>query len=67
MVGVLESKGSTFGNNQDLKVLIPIQVARGIFTEPNINYTISIMVKETELLNAAQDEAISYFSKHQKD
>ena len=61
VVGVLESKGSTFGNNQDLKVLIPIQVARGIFTEPNINYTISIMVKETELLNAAQDEAIVTF------
>jgi putative ABC transport system permease protein len=61
VVGVLESKGSTFGNNQDLKVLIPIQVARSIFTEPNINYTISIMVKETELLNAAQDEAIVTF------
>jgi len=61
VVGVLESKGSTFGNNQDLRVLIPIQVARGIFTEPNINYTISIMVKETELLNAAQDEAIVTF------
>ena len=61
VVGVLESKGSTFGNNQDLRILIPIQVARGIFTEPNINYTISIMVKETELLNAAQDEAIVTF------
>ena len=61
VVGVLESKGSTFGNNQDLRILIPIQVARGIFTEPNINYTISIMVKEKELLNAAQDEAIVTF------
>ena len=61
VVGVLESKGSTFGNNQDLKVLIPIQVARSIFTEPNINYTISIMVKDKELLNAAQDEAIVTF------
>jgi len=61
VVGVLESKGSTFGNNQDLRILIPIQVARGIFTEPNINYTISIMVKDKELLNAAQDEAIVTF------
>ena len=61
VVGVLETKGSTFGNNQDLRILIPIQVARGIFTEPNINYTISIMVKEKELLNAAQDEAIITF------
>lgn len=61
VVGVLESKGSTFGNNQDLKVLIPIQVARGIFTQPNINYTISIKVDDTEILNTAQDEAIITF------
>ena len=61
MIGVLESKGATFGNNQDLRVLIPIQVARGIFTAPNINYTISIMVKNTEMLNAAQDEAVVIF------
>ena len=61
VIGVLESKGATFGNNQDLRVLIPIQVARGIFTAPNINYTISIMVKNTEMLNAAQDEAVVIF------
>ena len=61
VIGVLESKGATFGNNQDLRVLIPIQVARGIFTAPNINYTISIMVKNTEMLNAAQYEAVVIF------
>jgi putative ABC transport system permease protein len=61
VIGVLESKGATFGNNQDLRVLIPIQVARGIFTAPNINYTISIMVKNTEMLNVAQDEAVITF------
>ena len=61
IVGLLESKGSTFGNNQDLKVLIPIQVARSIYTQPRINYTISIMVKDKALLNSAQDEAIITF------
>ncbi|WP_114490560.1 ABC transporter permease [Candidatus Ulvibacter alkanivorans] len=61
IIGVLESKGSTFGNNQDLKVLIPIQVARGIYTQPNINYSISIKVEDKELLQAAQDEAIITF------
>ena len=61
VIGVLESKGSTFGNNQDLKVLIPIQVARGIYTQPNINYTISIKVENTEILDTAQDEAIITF------
>jgi putative ABC transport system permease protein len=61
VIGVLESKGSTFGNNQDLKVLIPIQVARGIFTEPNINYTISVKVDDKEMMEAAEDEAIITF------
>lgn len=61
VVGVLESKGSTFGNKQDLKVLIPIQVARGIFTQPNINYTISIMVDDKAMMQGAQDEAIITF------
>lgn len=61
VIGILKSKGSTFGNNQDLKVLIPIQVARGIYTQPNINYTISIKVDNKEMLESAQDEAIITF------
>jgi len=61
IVGVLESKGATFGNNQDLKVLVPIQVARSIFTDPNINYTISIMVSDKEMMQGAQDAAIVTF------
>ena len=61
VIGILKSKGSTFGNNQDLKVLIPIQVARSIFTQPNINYTISVMVEDKEMMAGAQDEAIVTF------
>jgi putative ABC transport system permease protein len=61
VVGVLESKGATFGNNQDLKVLIPIQVARGIFTQPNINYTISVKVEDKAMMQGAQDAAMVTF------
>ncbi|CAM3487374.1 ABC transporter permease [Aequorivita lipolytica] len=61
IVGLLESKGSSFGNNQDLKVLIPVQVARGIFTQPNINYNISVKVDDKQMMEAAQDEAIITF------
>ncbi len=61
VIGLLESKGSTFGNNQDLKVLIPIQVARGIYTAPNINYNISVKVADKQMMEAAQDEAIITF------
>lgn len=61
VIGILKSKGSTFGNNQDLKMIIPIQVARGIYTQPNINYSISIKVDDKQMMEAAQDEAIITF------
>lgn len=61
VIGVLEEKGSTFGNNQDLRVLVPIQIARGIFTEPNINYNISVKIDNTDLMDSAQEEAIITF------
>ena len=59
VIGVLKEKGSTFGNSQDLRVLIPIQVARSLFTAPNINYTMSVMVTKEALLNEAVDNANS--------
>ena len=45
VIGILESKGSTFGNNQDLRVLIPIEIARSIFTQAHIHYNLSVMVE----------------------
>jgi putative ABC transport system permease protein len=57
VIGVLKEKGSTFGNSQDLRVLIPIQVARSLFTAPNINYSMSVMVAKETLLNEAVDNA----------
>ncbi len=59
VIGVLKEKGSTFGNSQDLRVLIPIQVARSLFTAPNINYSISIMVAKKDFLDEAIDNANS--------
>lgn len=59
VIGVLKEKGSTFGNSQDLRVLIPIQVARSLFTAPKINYTVSTMINRNELLEQAVDNATS--------
>jgi len=59
VIGVLKEKGSTFGNSQDLRVLIPIQVARSLFTAPKINYTMSVMVTRKEMLDQAIDNANS--------
>lgn len=61
VVGVLKEKGSTFGNNQDLRVIMPIQKARSIFTNPNINYTLSVKVDKKDTLEGAQDDAIITF------
>ena len=57
VIGVLKEKGSTFGNSQDLRVLIPIQIARSLFTAPSINYTMSVMVEKNELLTEAVNQA----------
>lgn len=58
VIGVLKEKGSTFGNSQDLRLLIPIQVARSMFSAPNINYTISSMIQNKEFLDSAIDQAL---------
>lgn len=66
VIGVLKEEGSTFGNSQDLRVLIPIQVARSLFTAPNINYSVSTMIQRTEFLDAAIDHAIITMRKIRK-
>ena len=61
VVGTLESEAAIFGNNPNLRLIIPIQNARSIFTNPNINYGLSVKVDKKDLLEAAQDDAIITF------
>ncbi|WP_417350351.1 ABC transporter permease [Flavobacterium alkalisoli] len=58
VIGVLKEQGSTFGNRQDLRVLLPIQVARSLFTAPNINYDIKVKTENQDMIDGAVDEAI---------
>jgi putative ABC transport system permease protein len=58
VIGVLKEKGSTFGNSQDLRVLIPTQIARSLFSAPNINYDLDVMANNEALLDEAVDDAI---------
>lgn len=58
VIGVLKEQGSTFGNRQDLRLIIPIQVARSLFTAPNIDYEIKAMIGNHDMLSSAVDEAI---------
>lgn len=58
VIGVLKGRGSTFGNRQDLNVIIPIQLARSLFTAPSIDYTIKVSIANQDLLEGAVGEAI---------
>lgn len=61
VIGTLKSKGGSFGNNQDLRVFIPIQLARMQFSLPNLNYGISINVPNKALYDNAQGLAVQTF------
>lgn len=61
VIGVLKAKGSSFGNNQDLRMMIPIQKARTLFTSPNINYSLSVKTDNKDMMEGAQDDAILTF------
>jgi len=58
VIGVLKARGSTFGNRQDLNLIIPIQLARSLYSAPNIDYSIKVTITNQDFLNAAVDEAI---------
>ena len=58
VIGILKEKGSTFGNSQDLRVLIPTQVARSIFSAPLINYDLNVKVNNEALLDEAVEDAL---------
>ncbi len=58
IVGTLAPKGASLGGSNDEFVLIPLQVARQIYSRPNINFSITTSVPKTKELNIAIDEAI---------
>lgn len=58
VIGVLKERGSTFGSRQDLRVIIPIQIARSLFSSPNIDYAIKVMIDKKEMLDQSVDDAI---------
>lgn len=58
VIGVLKEQGSTFGNSQDLRIMIPIQVARSMFSAASINYSLSMMTVKKEFLDEAVDDAL---------
>ena len=54
----MKEKGATFGNNQDLRIILPIQITRSIFSQPNINYDIAVKISNKQLLDESVDNSI---------
>lgn len=61
VIGTLESKKTGFNSSENNRIIIPIKLARSIFTNANINYGLSVMVDKKELLDDAKDEAVYTF------
>ena len=61
VIGVLESRGSSFGMSQDNQCLIPIPSVRRQFSDNNRNYSIICEVNDPENLSQASDLATGVF------
>ena len=61
IVGVLMSKGSGFGNNNDRLAFIPYTNARSYFSRPNMNFDVQVKVNNAELMDAGIGEAEAEF------
>jgi putative ABC transport system permease protein len=61
VIGVLESRGASFGMSQDNQCLIPIPSVRRQFSDNNRNYTITCEVDDPEKLSQGTDLATGVF------
>ena len=61
IVGILQSKGSGFGETGDRLVLLPFTNVRQYFNRPNMNFKISIHPNSAQLMDAATGEAEAVF------
>lgn len=67
VIGVLEEKGSSVGFSGDRSCLAPLGNVRQYFSRPNMNYRISVMVKDQTQMEAAIGEAIGVFRRVRGD
>lgn len=61
IIGVLREKGSSMGMSSDKVCLIPYTNVRQYFSQPQRNYSLSIITPANELMDAASGEAEGVF------
>jgi len=58
VIGVLKERGSSIGFSGDRSCLVPVANVRQYFSRPDMNFRISVMVNDQQMMEAAIGEAI---------
>jgi putative ABC transport system permease protein len=61
VIGVLDTKGSSLGNNSDRTVFVPLLKGKQINTNPDPSYTITVIVPDNSLMDNIIGEATAEF------
>jgi putative ABC transport system permease protein len=67
VIGVLKEKGSSVGFSGGRSCMVPLNNVRQYFSYPNMNYRISVMVTDPQMMDAAIGEATGLFRKIRND
>ncbi len=67
VVGVLKSKGSSIGFSGDRGCMVPLNNVRVYFSRPRMSFTINVMAKRPDLMDAAVGEATGVFRTIRED
>ncbi len=67
VIGVLKERGSSVGFGGDKYCLAPLSNVRMYFSRPNMNYKISVMVSDPNVMDAAIGEATGVFRRIRQD
>jgi len=61
VVGVMKSKGSSFGFSGDNSCMVPVTTVRRYFSNSDVSFRINVMPTDTKLLETATGEATGIF------
>lgn len=61
VIGILKSKGNSMGFGGDKIGVLPLNNVRQYFSIPNMTYTVNVLVTNSQLMDAATNEATGVF------
>lgn len=61
VIGTLKTKGNTMGFGGDKMALLPIENVRQYFSRPDMTFTVNVLAKSPQLLDATVSEATGLF------